>query len=67
MFLVQYRKIKIEDLVKLMRHTSILSTEKYYNPTEDDIALIKEEFSKEIEELIPIVLERSFDEYNLAN
>lgn len=66
MFLVQYKRIKIEDLMKLMRHVSILSTEKYYNPTDDDIALIKEDFSKEIEELMPIVLERSFDEYDLA-
>lgn len=60
MFLVQYKKIKIEDLMKLMRHTSILSTQIYYNPTDDDIAILKEDFSKTLEELIPIVTERNF-------
>lgn len=61
MFLVQYKKIKIEDLMKLMRHNSILSTQVYYSPTDDDVALIKEDFSKELEELLPTVTERSFD------
>lgn len=61
MFLVQYKNIAIEDLMKVMRHTSISSTQIYYNPTDDDVAVLKEDFSKTLEELIPIVTERSFD------
>lgn len=64
MFLVQYKNIKIEDLKLLMRHSSISSTERYYNPTDDDVALIKQDFSSTLEELIPLVTERSFDYFD---
>lgn len=64
MFLVQYRNIGIEDLMKLMRHTSISSTERYYNPTDDDVAALKEDFSRTLEDLIPLVTERSFDYFD---
>jgi integrase len=60
MFLVQYKKISMEDLMRLMRHTSISSTAVYYRPTDDDIAVIKEDFSRTLEELIPIITEGSF-------
>ncbi len=67
MFLVQYKKIQVEDLMKLMRHTSLASTLVYYNPTEDDVAILKEDFSKTLEELIPTVTERSFDYFDERN
>ena len=60
MFLVQYKKIKIEDLMRLMRHNSILSTEVYYRPTDDDIAALKEDFSETLMELLPIIVECDF-------
>lgn len=55
MFMVQYKKIKIEDLKQLMRHESISSTLIYYNPTDDDVAILKEDFSKTLMDLIPMV------------
>lgn len=58
MFLVKYRHISIGDLMKLMRHNSITSTQVYYRPTEDDIALVRNGFSKTLEELIPTVAYR---------
>ncbi len=53
MFHVQHRKTPLLELQKLMRHASISSTMIYYNPTEIDEAIIKNEFVNEIYELIP--------------
>lgn len=58
MFLVKYRHITIEDLMRLIRHNSITSTQVYYRPTEDDIALVRNGFSKTLEKLIPTVAYR---------
>ena len=55
MFLVQYKNIRLEELKLLMRHESLSSTAIYYRPTEDDVATIKEDFSKTLEELIPMI------------
>lgn len=53
MFHVQYRGTKILELKKLMRHTSIQSTAKYYRPTTEDAIKIKNEFTAELYKTIP--------------
>lgn len=61
MFMRQYKKVSLMDLKKLMRHASISSTEIYDNPSDEDIAAIKKDYSETLEELLPMVLEGDFE------
>lgn len=53
MFMVQYKNIKAFDLKILMRHASIHSVYKYYNPTDEDISKLKDSFVRSLYEIIP--------------
>lgn len=53
MFQIQYRKIGIFELQKLMRHASVLSTQIYYRPTYEDEYELKTEFVKDLYDLVP--------------
>lgn len=55
MFLVKYKHINALDLMKLMRHRGLSSTMVYYQPTDDDIAKLHEDFSKTLEDIIPMI------------
>lgn len=61
MFLVKVKNIQALDLMRLMRHNSLASTVRYYKPTPDDIAILKEDFSKTLEELIPMICSRGIE------
>lgn len=51
--------IDVYSLMKMMRHASISSTMKYYNPTIEEEFKIKEDFVKDLYELIPSLKEGS--------
>lgn len=57
MFQVKYRHVDAFTLMKLMRHSSITSTNVYFNPTEDDEFEMKTEFVESLYELIPSLKE----------
>lgn len=61
MFMRQYKNVSLMDLKRLMRHASISSTEIYDNPSDEDIATIKKDYSKTLEDLLPMVLEGDFE------
>lgn len=54
-----YRKdpVPVLQLQMMLRHRSISSTMKYYNPTQEDEFKIKEDFAAELEEIIPSLKE----------
>ncbi|SCP98770.1 integrase/recombinase XerD [Anaerobium acetethylicum] len=61
MFQVQYLKTHVLELQKLMRHKSLASTMKYYNPTEEDEYKIKNTFVNELYDLIPGLKENAYE------
>ena len=53
MYLVKYLNCEPLELSKRMRHKSLSSTEKYYNPTTSDIIEKKNEISIHLYSIIP--------------
>lgn len=53
MFMVKYNHVDNLKLMKLLRHKSISSVEKYYRPTDEDIIMMKNTLVKSIYDVIP--------------
>ena len=49
MHLANYLKVNMYDLARFMRHRTPLSTAKYYNPTEEELVALKEQFQESSE------------------
>lgn len=53
MFMVKYKSIQAFDLKILLRHSSIQSVYIYYQPTDEDICKLKNDFSESLYDIIP--------------
>lgn len=53
MFMIQYKNVDRLKLKELLRHRRILSCEKYYRPTDEDVIKLREGYVKSIYDVIP--------------
>lgn len=62
MYLVRELKLPLNEVQRHLRHKSSKSVEKYFRPTDDDIATSQNDFSKSLEDsLISVFIEGSLD------